>query len=400
MGVLGLLLAALGGKQRQSPPRPFVLLLCTLLLGIIAFQLLPLPVPLLSFLSPTRKEVVQAAEPVLGPQPFAPLSAVPLATVNGLLQFAAYIVTMLAVRQVARRFLGRVWICALPLILLGTAEAVLGLFQYYAGDGTAHGTYVSRDHYAGLLEMTMPLAVMWAVDLLRRRREGEPEMGLILAACTLLGLAAIMLLAIIHSISRMGFVGGLAALFAMGALALVTARRAGWKRRASIAALSFAVALAFVFLPLDRLIERFGNISTAEGISADMRLQLWRDTLPLIGAYPLFGCGLGAYESCFMRYKTAAPLYAVEFAHNDYLQLAAEIGIPGFLLVLTLAILALSRIVRGVRSRQRYLELGCFGAFVAIGMHSFVDFGLHVPANAMTLVWILGLSAAPRNVPE
>ncbi|MDQ2901638.1 MAG: hypothetical protein M3Y07_17845 [Acidobacteriota bacterium] len=148
-------------------------------------------------------------------------------------------------RQATLRSGARVWIGALPLILLGTAEASLGLFQYCAGDGTARGTYTSRDHYAGLLEMTMPLAVMWAVALLRRRRDREPEMGLILGACALPGVGATMFLAIVHSLSRMGFIAALAALFAMGALAVMTARHA-----------------------------RFGNISTAQGISSDTRLQI------------------------------------------------------------------------------------------------------------------------------
>ncbi len=359
---------------------------------MVAFQLVPLPLSLLGFLSPTRNEVVQAAEPVLGLQNSAPISAVPLATFDGLLSLAAYLLILLSMRQAAGRLRHRIWLCALPLILLGTAEAALGLFQYYAGDGTVRGTYVSRDHYSGLLEMTMALAVAWGVEKLRRRREGEPEMGLILGACALFGAAAAMLLAVIHSLSRMGFIAALGGLFAMGALAVMTAPRASWKRRISIGALTAVVALAFIFLPLDALISRFGSLSDEE-LSSDTRIQIWRDTLPLIRAYPVFGCGLGAYESCFMRYKTAAPMYAVEFAHNDYLQLAAEIGIPGFLLVVGLAILALRRIVSGVDSRWRYVALGCFGAYVAIGLHSFVDFGLHVPANAMVLAWILGLAA-------
>lgn len=395
IGALGLVFAVSPhGKTRIAAPGQLILLLCAALLVLAILQLVPLPLPLLGFLSPVRKEMVVAAVPVLGPQRYAPLSALPRATVDGILQLSAYLLIIVVFRQLASQLRGRLWLCAAPLIFLGTAEAGLGLFQYYAGpSGTAQGTYASRDHYAALLEMTLPFAVMWAIELLRRRRAGEPEMARVIGSCILLAAGAVMLLAVIHSLSRMGFIGALLGLFSIGALASVTARRSNAQRRVLIAALTILVLLAFIFLPVDPLIARFGDLAKSSGISADTRVRMWQDTLALIRDFPFFGCGLGAYESCFLRYKTVAPMQQVEFAHNDYLQLAAEIGIPGFMLVLTLAALAVKRILLGVRGQQRYIELACFGAMVGIGVHSFVDFGLHVPANAMTLAWIIGMGS-------
>ena len=40
------------------------------------------------------------------------------------------------------------------------------------------------------------------------------------------------------------------------------------------------------------------------------------------------------------------------------------------------------------------------GAFAAIGAHSFVDFNLYTPANAMLLAWISGIAASLDVTPE
>ena len=41
--------------------------------------------------------------------------------------------------------------------------------------------------------------------------------------------------------------------------------------------------------------------------------------MPLISEYRFFGCGLGGFESVFLKYQAVANNFRVEFAHNDYL---------------------------------------------------------------------------------
>jgi O-antigen ligase len=101
------------------------------------------------------------------------------------------------------------------------------------------------------------------------------------------------------------------------------------QRRPLLALVTAAVIGAAVWLPPDALIRRLTNLSAPGAISTAMRLNIWADTFRLIEAYPVFGCGAGAYESAMHRYQTAAPLNTVDYAHNDYLQLLAELGIPG-----------------------------------------------------------------------
>src|SRR6185312_12347452 len=139
------------------------------------------------------------------------------------------------------------------------------------------------------------------------------------------------LIAIIYSLSRMGFLCALASLFIVGSMSLTLrgwrveyedqTRR--WRTGLLAGAVGITVILAFVFLPTDPLVERFSDLAKTDQISSDTRLQIWRDTVGLVKAYPLFGCGLGAYESCFLRFKTAAPMNTVDYAHNDYLQVLA-----------------------------------------------------------------------------
>jgi len=74
-----------------------------------------------------------------------------------------------------------------------------------------------------------------------------------------------------------------------------------------------------------RAIERFAAISSTERASADTRLLLWKETLPVISEFRLFGTGLGGFESAFLKYQATDNVFRVEFAHNDYLEYLAEL---------------------------------------------------------------------------
>jgi O-antigen ligase len=107
---------------------------------------------------------------------------------------------------------------------------------------------------------------------------------------------------------------------------------------------------------------------------------------------------MGGYETAFLRFKNVAPMNTVDYAHNDYLQYLAELGLVGFLLALGVLGRCLYWMSRGLgRSR---LVAGAFGAVAAMGAHSLVDFNLYIPANALVLAWILGMATAPALTEE
>src|ERR1039457_4046230 len=135
-------------------------------------QLVPLPPALVALLSPYRYHALQAARIALGRDPLAwmALSAAPAATLAGLLFVVPAMAAFLAAGEMARWWAGRMWLVAAPVLVLAWLEAVLGLVQFFfmrmAGPDAASvsGTYVNRDHFAGLLEMAFPLAVMGALS--------------------------------------------------------------------------------------------------------------------------------------------------------------------------------------------------------------------------------------------
>ena len=171
-----------------------------------------------------------------------------------------------------------------------------------------------------------------------------------------------------------------------------------WRRALPPAIVTAAIAAGFIFLPTDALIARFSDLARTDEITADTRAQLWRDSAPLIRDYAWTGCGFGAYESCFLRYKSVAPMNTADFAHNDYVQVLAELGVFGFAagLVFVFGILsgAGRRILYAESIDERYRAIACVAAMTAMLLHSLVDFNMYVPANALAFAWIAGIGAS------
>jgi O-antigen ligase len=299
------------------------------------------------------------------------------------------------------------WLAIWPIVAIGALEAGLGLCQNFGGgvDQVRWGTYVNHNHYAGFLEMALPFAVVYPVALWRRTRlPGHSPVASALGACGVWALAGLIFAGIVHSFSRMGFIATLSSLFVMGTLAF-GARQLNWaasSRKRQIGTVGLVAALAlggFVFLPPDKLIARFAQLVSAGEDGG--RAQLWAETIPLIRAYPVFGCGLGGYETAFMRFKAFEPLVTDDFAHNDYLQLLAELGLVGFAIGATLAFsmvrTAVQKALTSPDPGTRYFAVACAGALAAILMHSLADFNLYIPANAMLLAWIAGMTAGLRS---
>lgn len=400
---LGIVYAALRVAPRRVDALPRLPLVVRVLIGgllaVVVLQLIPLPVGLVNWITPARAELDRALGEVLGASRFTTLTIVPAETFRLLLTLAGYVIVFLLAREMGWRWRHSPWIPAVPFIAVGLLEAVLGLVQYYGVRAPlATGTYINRNHYSGLLEMTLPFAVMGGIALLRA---GEPARsrrspaGPAIQASLSFAVAAVILLAILQSLSRMGFIAALGSLFVMGAAAL-GAGLSGRKRVVPVAVVAVLVIAGFIFLPTDQLIERFATVAATEDISADTRAQIWSDTFEQIVDYPILGCGLGCYESGFYRYKTVAPMNTVDFAHNDYLQLTAELGFVGILILLALAVRLFARATeasgRPPRTEERYLGIACLGSLTAIALHSMVDFNLYIPSNAMLLSWIAGVT--------
>jgi len=374
-----------------------------LLPSYVAFQLLPLPLAWLRLISPARAALESATFPIGLGNSHAPLSASPALTIAHLLRLLCFICVFFLIRELTRRFAEWPAIMALPILVIGSGEAALGLAQYFGGAAKATGTYVNSNHYSCFLQMVLPFPLVLAATAIRRRHRHETgSLKRTLLACALIGCAALIFLGALYSLSRMGLAAIAVSLLVL--VFLVPTARVGMRKTAVRAVYISAggAALAFILLVFvsapGALLERIANRGGQEPLTVDARVQIWRETLPMAADYRIFGSGLGTYGSVFQKYRASAPEYLVDFAHNDYLQLLAELGVIGFAIVGAAALTILVQIVRAVRrgptTSHRLIAAACAAALVALMLDSSVDFDFYIPANAMLAAWIAGLGTA------
>ncbi len=270
------------------------------------------------------------------------------------------------------------------------------------GEPIALGSYLNRNHFAGLLEIALPFAPALSLAVFRESfRDDSLDLRPALMASAGLIVAVVLLGAVLLSLSRSGFVIALLGILQVALLYFVPAwpPRALGVRSALIAGALAAVFLVGVlFLPSDALVGRFADLASTEEISADGRVAMWRETQSLIGDYWFAGCGLGGYRSAFVTYRISTPMRQISYAHNDFLQYFAELGVLGFALGFIPVVIIWWRLLRRFRldprPDRRFLALGCLVSIQSLALHSLVDFNLYIPANALAFAWVLGLGAA------
>lgn len=414
--VLALATRANGGKRLRSSDK-WGLGVMGLLLAWMMFQLAPLPPALVERLIPEHWNAVAAARAATGEHPGAwvSLSVAPSATLERLLDVVPAMAAFVVTREMAWWWRDRIWIAVAPVVGVALFESVLGLTQFYftrvAGGeaGSVTGTYVNRNHFAGLLEMAFPVAIALAISARRKvSTQFNQTTGPALRMALMLAASACLLAGVVVSQSRMGFIATLTgAGFTMLLVALIKpfsedatdqTGRGPWSAWRWAVALALPVSIV-VLLPTRELILRFADMASTQEVSRDNRVKIWRDTLRFTSDYKWTGSGLGAFEHGFFRYQNAAPANTVDFAHNDYLQIVAELGIPGSLLAGVLAGWIAARTLavvlwrRGGRNWE--LAVGLFASLATLGIHSLADFNLYIPANALVFAWLGGVATSP-----
>ncbi len=122
----------------------------------------------------------------------------------------------------------------------------------------------------------------------------------------------------ISTLSRSAFLGLVAA----------AAFYALWGRRKKILLLTALVPAVLWISPMLRY-NFFGSLALKD-ITVGERLEMWRVTLRMIQAHPWLGNGINTYTESFSSFASAASTFR-GYAHNCYLQMAAEIGLPGLI---------------------------------------------------------------------
>jgi len=294
---------------------------------------------------------------------------------------------------------------ALAISLYAFAVALFAVVQFFASPGLLYfilrprwggyvfGPYVSHNNYAGLMEMLAALTAGLALAL-RRQHPARP-------------LAVFAVLVCIVSVLLSGSRGGVIALAAEFAIFMVVRLRAGVagqpRMRALLAGFALALLAGASFFWLDRggVWNRWQELAETRELTAGDRVRMSADTLRMARDHAGHGVGLGAFATAYPAYQTVITDDFIDYAHNDYLQLAAEGGVAACILMLVGVPAFLWLAFRDLRRRLRqpagWLPLGAAVGVCGILVHSFVDFNLHIPANAAWLAFCAALALAPGN---
>jgi len=285
------------------------------------------------------------------------------------------------------------------LVVIGVVEAVLGLTQYFISPGwifgyinTAYpvsGSLINHNHFAGLLEMLAPVAIGLAYHSAMRFADLARTYMYLLAA-------AVMGLALLLSISRMGIVSFFTTLFFLAILMRI--RQSGRRIAAGFTFTILGLALAAVlWVGIDAILQPYSLLLGEEAILREGRLLVYRDTIRMIRTNPL-GVGIGNFQDRFREYQTYRPALLFDHAHNDYLETAAEWGIPLAMVFWTLILVAFIRsiclFVSTHSHEYRGVLLACIGAVFSILIHSLTDFNLQIPSNAILFFTFVGICLA------
>ncbi len=157
------------------------------------------------------------------------------------------------------------------------------------------------------------------------------------------------------------------------------------------------VVFAFVaWFGMSKFEKRLQTIWSGDAL-ADGRARLWERSLPIAADFPIWGAGYATYDflETTRRAPSDATQFRFEFAHNDYLQTLIEGGVVHLLLVLLAIVLiyrhAFRAIKHATRSSTTALVLGGMIGLTTVTIHSFGDFGLHIPSITLMTAMLAGL---------
>lgn len=358
------------------------------LLLVFGLQLLPVPAGLVAALT-GRRAVLPAVPGAGGAEAFSVYPGITLET--AILHLAVMYLFWAAATRSAKAGL-------VVVAVVGTAHAGLGLLASEAGWTTSmrvlgvfdlpevltpFGTYVNKNHFAGLMVMGAGAAL--GLLLVARREAGGARRlaGTAGAAAAFL----LMLIALFASGSRGGALALVGAVLLVAVAAGVAARRL---RLWPVALVLLAVAGAAL------VAEAAGSVSVLERLVPEGRYlnrpRLWYATIRMTGTYPVLGTGLGTFPYVFPRYQSFDPARQFTHAEGDWIQYLAETGALGAACLLVFAALLARAAWRGLRrsGRERDLAIGAAAGTLGIVLHGFLDSSLHIPANLAVAAVLFG----------
>ena len=282
--------------------------------------------------------------------------------------------------------------------LFGVAVAIFAICQNLSAPGklywvrtplsgsAVYGPYVNHNHYAGLMEMLTPLALVLSLS---RLVHGGQRMLAAFAAVLMAG-------SIVLSGSRSGTFSLIVELAFLFWIASQVRRRTGL--RYGLLLLVFCLLGFLAWVGSGDLWHHLGDLQDAT------RPAILKDGLRMFRLQPIFGWGLGTFPTAYPAYRSFYTDLFVNAAHNDYLQALVETGALGFACVVWFVAVLYRRAFKQITNWNHNWDgalrvaalTGCTGLLV----HSAFDFNLQIPANAAFFCVLCAVAtnfSGPRN---
>lgn len=309
------------------------------------------------------------------------------ATVATLLLYGSYgLLCFLMVQSLRRSWQSRTLLAGFSLygIVIATFALIQGITSngklYWVKTprlgGWIYGPYVNHNHYAGLMEMLTPFAlVMFLSPCVRRPHKAMAALA-----------AGIMASTIFISGSRGGMLA-FAVQMAVLVAVLISRRNSGTLALAVGTFLLFAFAL-LAWLGSQELVDRMTSIPVEmrTELSGGTRLSIDRDCFRMFLRKPVTGWGLGVFPEVYPQFRSFYTSLLIDKVHNDYLQLLVETGAIGLLVIIWFLLSAAHGAIRKLKfwpsDLTADLALAAMLGISGILAHSLVDFNLQIPANA------------------
>jgi O-antigen ligase len=411
----------------RSYTRPLDIALIALL-AAIAIQIIPLPVAVVSVISPhsiALSSALHLAPIGAGPVSWTTISVNRDATMAALATVALGVLSFWTARAVfsagggtrlflrALTFLGVLAAVMAVIQKAVSPRSVLFLVEPTARSASPFGAFVNRNHFAAWLLLVAAPVAGYSIARMRihptRRGRWRESIGQILSSGVIYTAISpmVMIGVLLMTLSRSALAG-------LGAAALV-----GWRlgqprlriERTSVPGmLGFVGAIllmAVLFVDVDGWASRLEQ-SLDMGPSAFSRITIWHESVPIIEDFWLTGTGAGTYSDAMTVYqKTRVWVGAMQRwahfnnAHSFYVQVASEggalVAAPALAAMIAVFVLG-SRSVRADKGEMFWVRVGALAGLAGLAVQNVWEVALIMPANAALAGMLAALAIYQREV--
>jgi hypothetical protein len=306
------------------------------------------------------------------------------------------------VRTVCRGicWLGLLLACVAIAQYAATPTRVYGIWQAPIG-ALPFGPFFNRNYCGAWLVMAIPLSFGYLAARMAGGAARTVAISRFLLDSKSLWLAVAstaMILALFVSLSRSAVAG-----FAVvGFVAPLTLRRRveSTSRLAAAGIVIVILAVGLWFADLDTLLGRF---TEAADVHHANRIEIWRETVPIVRDFWMMGTGVGAFGTAMLVYQVTRRAYRYTHAENHYLQVVAEGGIllAGAVAIAGVAFVRTARdCLADDASGVFWIRAGAAAGLAGVAIQGVWENVLTLPANALLAAVLAALLTHEVRRPE